>query len=256
MTQPSTMDPQALQDLEVTDNKGSKVGKVDVVFVDNITGRPEWAAVKTGIFGGHVTLVPLVNATANGDDLSVAYTKDAIKDAPHHDPDVELSAAEEAELLRYYGLSGAASAASTADSATADSDAADSDTDEAGTDEAMTRSEERMSVGTEQVITGTARLRKFIVTEQVTQTIPVSHEEIRVVHEPITDDNRGEAVSGAELTEDEHEIVLHAERPVVTTETVAVERVRLATETVASEQEVTGEIRKEQIEHVVDDAKR
>ncbi|MCW2546939.1 MAG: PRC-barrel domain protein [Mycobacterium sp.] len=235
MTQPATMNPEALQDLDVIDSEGSKVAKVNVVFVDSATGRPEWAAVKTGLFGGHVTLVPLVNASTSNDALSVAYTKDVIKDAPHHDPDVELSSVDEAELLRYYGLSAGNSGSTT--------------------DEAMTRSEERMAVGKEQVATGTARLRKYIVTEQVTQTVPVSHEEIRVVHEPITEENRGDALRGGELTEEEHEIVLHAERPVVTTETVPVERVRLATETVRSEQEVTGEVRKEQIDQVVDDSK-
>jgi uncharacterized protein (TIGR02271 family) len=243
MTQPTTMDPQALQDLEVIDNQGDKVGKVNVIFVDATTGQPEWAAVKTGMFGGHVTLVPLANAQVGSDELTVAYTKDAIKDAPNHDPDVELNSADEAELLGYYGLSatGAPSAGH--------------DTSGPNTDDAMTRSEERMAVGTEQVQTGTARLRKFIVTEQVTQTVPVSHEEVRVVHEPITDANRSDALAGGELTEEEHEVVLHAERPVVSTETVPVERVRLDTQTVQSEQEVTGDVRKEQIEQVVDDTR-
>jgi uncharacterized protein (TIGR02271 family) len=243
MTQPTTMDPQALQDLEVIDNQGDKVGKVNVVFVDATTGQPEWAAVKTGMFGGHVTLVPLTNAQVGSDEITVAYTKDAIKDAPNHDPDVELSSADEADLMRYYSLS-----ASGAPSA-------GQDTSGPNTDDAMTRSEERMAVGTEQVQTGTARLRKFIVTEQVTQTVPVSHEEVRVVHEPITDANRGDALAGGELTEEEHEVVLHAERPVVSTETVPVERVRLDTQTVQSEQEVTGDVRKEQIEQVVDDTR-
>jgi uncharacterized protein (TIGR02271 family) len=259
MTQPATMDPQALQDLEIIDNEGSKVGKVHVVFVDNASGQPEWAAVKTGLFGGHVTLVPLSNAQVGNDKITVAYTKDAIKDAPNHDPDVELSTSDEAELLRYYGLSatGAPSPVST-ETAGHDTDVRDTvghDTSGPNTDDAMTRSEERMSVGTEQVQTGVARLRKFIVTEQVTQTVPVSHEEIRVVHEPITDANRDDAMGGADLTEEEHEVVLHAERPVVTTETVPVERVRLDTETVQSEQEVTGEVRKEQIEQVSDDVR-
>jgi uncharacterized protein (TIGR02271 family) len=263
MTQPATMDPQALQDLEVIDNEGSKVGKVNVVFVDNTTGQPEWAAVKTGLFGGHVTLVPLSNAQVGDDKITVAYTKDAIKDAPNHDPDVELSTSDEAELLRYYGLS-ATGAPTTVSNDTVSDDAVSNRSDTVGqqavghdtsgpnTDDAMTRSEERMNVGTEQVQTGVARLRKFIVTEQVTQTVPVSHEEIRVVHEPITDANRDDAMRGADLTEEEHEVVLHAERPVVTTETVPVERVRLETETVRSEQEVAGEVRKEQIEQVSD----
>jgi uncharacterized protein (TIGR02271 family) len=252
MTQPATLDPQSLQDLEVIDNQGDKVGKVNVVFVDNATGRPEWTAVKTGLFGGHVTLVPLSNARVGSDQVTVAYTKDAIKDAPNHDPDVELSSADESELLRYYGLSvtGATNAETAGDAA--GHDALRHDTSGPNTDDAMTRSEERMAVGTEQVQTGTARLRKFIVTEQVTQTVPVSHEEVRVVHEPISEENRGDALRGGELTEEEHEVVLHAERPVVTTEPVPVVRVRLSTETVQSEQEVTGEVRKEQIEQVVD----
>ena len=115
----------------------------------------------------------------------------------------------------------------------------------------MTRSEERLRVGTEQVETGRARLRKYVVTEQQSVQVPVSREEVRVEREPITDTNRGDALSGAAITEEEHEVVLHAERPVVATEAVPVERVRLGTETVTEQETVTGEIRKEQIE--VDD---
>ncbi len=66
--------------------------------------------------------------------------------------------------------------------------------------------------------------------------------------EPITDANRGQAMTGGEITEEEHEVVLHAERPVVATEAVPVERVRLGTETVTEQQNVTGEVRKEQVE--------
>ena len=56
----------------------------------------------------------------------------------------------------------------------------------------------------------------------------------------------------SQLTEEEHEVTLKAERPVVTTETDAVERVRLGKETVASTETVSGEVRKEQVE-LVDD---
>ena len=121
------------------------------------------------------------------------------------------------------------------------------------TDDAMTRSEERLHVGTEQVETGQARLRKYIVSETVTQTVPVSHEEVVVEREPITDANRDAAMSGGELTEEEHEVTLHAERPVVAKETVPVERVRLGTETVTGTEQVSEEVRKEQIEEVTGD---
>ncbi len=112
----------------------------------------------------------------------------------------------------------------------------------------MTRSEERLNVGTQQVEAGRARLRKYVVTEKQTVNVPVSHEEVRVGREPITDANRDEAMTGGEITEEEHEVILHAERPVVATEAVPVERVRLGTETVAEQRNVTGEVRKEQIE--------
>ncbi len=121
------------------------------------------------------------------------------------------------------------------------------DTSGANTDEAMTRSEERLHVGTEKQEVGRARLRKHIVTEQKTVTVPVQREEVRIEREPITDENRGQAMSGGDLTEEEHEVILHEERPVVQKETVPVERVKLATEATTDHVEVNEEARKEQI---------
>src|SRR6201986_4466822 len=115
----------------------------------------------------------------------------------------------------------------------------------------MTRSEEQLRVGTESVPAGRARLRKYVVTENVTTTVPVSHEEVRLEREPITDANRDAALSGPDITEAEDEVELHAERPVVSKETVPVERVRLTTETVAGEEQVSKDVRKEQIEQPV-----
>ena len=122
------------------------------------------------------------------------------------------------------------------------------DTSGPTTDEAMTRSEERLHVGTESVQAGRARLRKYVVTENVTQTVPVSHEEVRVEREPITDANRDAALDGPAISEEEHEVTLNAERPVTEKEAVPVERVRLGTETVTEQAEVNDQVRKEQIE--------
>jgi uncharacterized protein (TIGR02271 family) len=115
-------------------------------------------------------------------------------------------------------------------------------------DDAMTRSEEELRVGTEKVERGRARLRKYVTTEEQTVTVPVTREEVRVEREPITDANRGDAVSGPDITESEHDVVLHEERPVVATEVRPVERVRLEKETVTDEQQVSGEVRKEHID--------
>ena len=112
----------------------------------------------------------------------------------------------------------------------------------------MTVSEERLNVGTQRREAGRARLRRYVVTENVTQTVPVQREEVRLEREPITEANRGAAVSGSEISEDEHEVVVHEERPVVQKETVPVERVRLGTETVTEQETVDGEVRKERVE--------
>jgi uncharacterized protein (TIGR02271 family) len=117
----------------------------------------------------------------------------------------------------------------------------------------MTRSEEQLHVGTEKQETGKARLRKHIVTETETVQVPVSREEVRVEREPITEANRGQAMAGGDLTEEEHEVTLTEERAVVTKEAVPVERVRLGTETVTDEQTVTEEVRKEQIDADTDE---
>ena len=122
------------------------------------------------------------------------------------------------------------------------------DTSGPTTDDAMTVSEERLNVGTERREAGRARLRKYVVTENVTQTVPVQREEVRVEREPITDANRDDALSGPGISEEEHEVVLHEERPVVDKETVAMERVRLDTETVTDQETVGGEVRKERVD--------
>jgi len=256
MPAPRTMNPDHLEGLQVLDSQGAKVGKVSTVFLDVENGKPEWAAVKTGMFGSHETLVPLVDASSTGDGLTVPYPKDMIKSAPHYDPDAELSNQQEADLFSHYGVpySGQTVTADTGAGvpASAPVQGGGRDSSPASTDDAMTRSEERLSVGTQQVEAGRARLRKHIVTETVTQTVPVSHERATVVREPITEANMPNAMDGPALSEEEHEVVLHAEQPVVTKETVPVERVRLATETVTEFQQVSEQVRKEQIEQVID----
>jgi uncharacterized protein (TIGR02271 family) len=112
----------------------------------------------------------------------------------------------------------------------------------------MTRSEEELKVGTAKRESGRARLRKYVVTENVTQTVPVQREEVRVEREPITDANVGDAMDGPAISEEEHEVVLHEETPVVEKQAVPKERVRLDKETHTEEQQISEEVRSEQIE--------
>ena len=116
------------------------------------------------------------------------------------------------------------------------------------TDDAMTRSEEELRVGTAERESGRARLRKYVVTEEVQQTVPVRREEVRVEREPITDGNVDQAVDGPEISEEEHEVVLHEEEPVVEKRTVPKERVRMEKDSRTDDVEVSEEVRKERID--------
>jgi uncharacterized protein (TIGR02271 family) len=243
------------------DSDGDKLGKVGQVYLDDQTGSPEWATISTGLFGTSETFVPLTDATVSNGTLRVPYEKAKVKDAPRVDADQgHLSPAEEEELYRYYGVGTGTTGYTDTTAGYTDTTVGHTETDTnrhgtAGhdtsgptTDDAMTRSEEQLRVGTERVEAGRARLRKFVVTENVTTTVPVSHEEVRIEREPITDANIGNALDGPAISEEEHEVVLHAERPVVAKEAVPVERVRLDTQTVTEQETVTDTVRKEQIE--------
>jgi uncharacterized protein (TIGR02271 family) len=122
------------------------------------------------------------------------------------------------------------------------------DTSGPTTDNAMTRSEEELRVGKTQQETGRVRLRKYVTTEQETHTVPVRKERAVVESEPITDANIGNATSGPELSDEEHEVVLNEEHATVEKTVTPVERVRLGTETVTEQDTVTEDVRKEHIE--------
>lgn len=226
------------------------IGKVGQVYLDDETGQPEWVTVNTGLFGTKESFVPLGNATAEGDTLRVPFAKDVVKAAPRVSTDGHLDEPDEAELHRYYGLEpaepvGDATLVGGVDEAAG---AVGHDTSGAVTDSAMTRSEEELKVGVARREASRARLRKYVVTEQQTLTVPVTREEVRVEREPITDANVGAALDGPAISEEEHEVVLHEEVPVVSTQARPVERIRLGTETVTEQQQVTGDVRKEQVE--------
>ena len=247
------------------DREGRKVGKIDDIYANDATGQPEWLTVDTGLFGTKSSFVPLRGAHQEGEDLQVPYTKDQIKDAASVDPDGHITPEEVEGLYRHYSLAFDDASRNTAPRGSGDGDAGragmaagtagmgearmgDREGRDASRDDAMTRSEEELHVGTESVETGRARLRKYVVTENVQTTVPVQHEEVRVEREPITDANRDAAYRGPEIAEGEHEVTLHEERPVVSKETVAKERVRLEADVVQDEEVVSGEVRKERIE--------
>jgi uncharacterized protein (TIGR02271 family) len=233
------------------DRNGDKIGKVDAVYLDEQTDKPEWALVNTGLFGTKSSFVPLAGASPQGEDVVVQVEAQQVNDAPKMDPDQELSEQQEAELFRHYGIDYTAEGSVTATEnapTTAGRDAVGRDTSGPTTDDAMTRSEEEIKVGTAQRERGRARLRKYVVTEQVQQTVPVRREEVRVEREPISEGNVDQALAGPDISEEEHEVVLHEEEVVVEKRTVPKERVRMEKDTVTDEAQISEQVRKEQIE--------
>jgi uncharacterized protein (TIGR02271 family) len=268
---------------------GQKIGDARHVYFDDATGRPEWVTVKTGMFGGGESFIPVNDAVLAEGHLEVPYTKDKIKTAPNVDVDAggHLSSREEHKLYDFYGMdwdeawqqyagrhadrqqAAAGQQAAPLVQETPGRQAPDRQAPKRPAQErqalrqqtaaseqkadprlanaAMTRSEEEMQVSLERRESGRVRLRKYVVTEEQQQTVPVRHEEARLVREPITEENRGQALSGKEISEAEQEVILHEDRPVVETKVVPKERVRLTTEEHTEQQTVRGAVRKEQI---------
>ena len=229
----------------LVDRDGDKIGKVDELYADRDSGRPEWALVTTGLLGTKKSFVPLHGATTTGEDVRVPVEKAQVKDAPSIDPDGELSESEEQQLFEHYGV-GYGSAENPATVAAGKPKGRDRSGPT--TDDAMTRSEEELRVGTERRERGRARLRKYVVTDHEQRTVPVRREEVRVEREPISKGNVDQALDGPAISEEEHEVVLHEERPVAETEVVPKERVKLATEEHTDEETVSADLRKERIE--------
>lgn len=294
-----------LQRSTVIDQDGDKVGKVGQVYLDDATGQPNWVTVNTGLFGGSETFIPLDEATQDGDDLRVPYTKAFIKDAPNLDADSHVDESQEDELYRYYGLQGggdqvrdgrdgrdgrvdgrdaaAAGAAGTAAGTANTGDRRDDlragdarhrdnaadgplsgdrregdlrdgdarhrdDVAAAGAargDDAnsVVRHEEEVNVGTERVQTGRARLRKHIVHDTETVTVPVEREEVEIVREPIA-----EGEHGGRLSDEDVEVTLSEERPVVEKDVVAKERVGLDKNVVRDQEQVQTDVAREEVD--------
>ncbi|GAA5060783.1 uncharacterized protein (TIGR02271 family) [Thermocatellispora tengchongensis] len=296
---------------QVYDPSGQKVGEVRHVYIDDVTGSPQWLGVRTGMFGTKETFIPTRGADIVSDHVTVSYEKSRIKDAPNVEADSagHLSAEEERELYRYYGIgwdesweranrpgaegwatgaayTGRGTETGTETGTTAGTGAgtgtgiggayagragerldrtdrldAGYPDDEAytgaayagaafpgaaGAEEAITRSEEQLQVGKERYESGHVRLHKYVTTEEEQVTVPVTHEEIRVVREPIGEGDIA-GPGGPEIAEAEYETTLYAERPVVSKRTVPVERVRAAKEEITENRTVTESVRKEHI---------
>jgi len=287
-------DPRELNGATVTGKQGTELGAVENVYVDEHTGRLEWAAVNTSLWGTDVSLVPLATARYEAGILHLPYDEAQVRSGPHYHPGRALSAADEQQLYDHYGIAYGgqspvaqpglgqvprpatplyqdrrrqtleypAQQPSPRDRGQAHHrvGTADGDPPNGTAGGEMIRSEEELHSSTETVITGKVRMRKHVVTEYRTITVAVSHDEVTLEWVPLTDPDQAAAGSEAPKPAEQHTpgeahtpdqrhyMILYAEEPVITVETVARERAWIAVTTVHEHQQVSGPVRKEHLE--------
>jgi hypothetical protein len=231
---------------------GEPLGAVRHFLADDRTGMPTWAAVRPDPSGPRLVVVPMAGARFADGGLRVPVRRELVEGAPPITTAEHLDPEEERLLRRHYGLEegrveGRDDRIDTATPGAARAPAGDG---------AMTRSEEQLQVRTEQVATTRVRLVKYVVTEEVQVTVPLRREEVRLEEVPLDapDPGPGESLApegrhaaapgGGGLPD---EIVLHREEPVISVRVVPAERVRLRTDVVQGQEQVTGRVQREQI---------
>lgn len=237
----------------IADADGRPYGSLEEVFVGRTSGRPEFGIVGLDAdSGGGRVAVPLTRAQQHEDgSLSLGVDPERVLDAPRVQRDVdEIPAGAGRLILDHFGMGGADELDDARqDDAHHDGEAETIafDADEGPAD--VVRSEEQLVVGTRAEATERVRVRKRVVTEDVTLTVTLRREELVIEREAIAP---GDVPAPTEfpLAEEgaEADFVLHAEEPVVTKRVVPVERVRLRRETTTEDVHVTETVRKELVD--------
>jgi uncharacterized protein (TIGR02271 family) len=227
----------------VYDNDGDKIGKVDEIFYDKQTRIPEWIGVGTGFFGAKRVLVPVKGSAPHDDGLMVAYPKEQVKDSPDIDED-EISQRCEADLARYYGLGYSKQRSQTGlVEGQRQPSRTGAERQSGSGQQSVTRAEEEVEVGKRPVEAGEARLKKWVETEPVALDVELQREVARVSRERID-----QPVGEHEFSEEEVEMPLHREKPVVQKQAVAKERVGLEKDVQTDTHTVRDEVKKERVE--------
>lgn len=235
------------------DVEGNKLGSVNDVYINDVTGQPDFVDVNHGLFNMSNSIVPLRGHTLQNGELRLAFSKDRIKDAPNLDVENHISDEQRAEFFRHYGVEAAedkaryqevpAPAPAAGRHAAEDRQAAAATTGEAE----MIRSEERLNVDKDVETTGNVSLRKYVVHDTETVEVPVEREEVRVERQPISGDEAAN-LRGQKLGDEEASVTLHEERIQVNKESVPVEKVSLEKDTIRDTETVTEDVAKERIE--------
>jgi uncharacterized protein (TIGR02271 family) len=273
----------------VVDEGGSKIGKVDDLFLDE-SDQPEYFGVKMGFLGTSSTLIPADMATINNEQgfIEVSQPKSTVQDGPAFDDDREITPEYENEVRSYYGLGPIESSGSYGDyeETNGHSGAGTTDSTTAGTvgsgmsmgdtetgefrehdrnqeglsqpgsdledeDELrVQRSEEELRAGTREREAGAMKVRKRVRTDREQIEVPTKHEQVTVERVPV----EGEATE-AQIGEDEVSVPVTEEEVVVDKRAVAKEEIRLRKDVVEDTETVEEDVRREEVE-VEDDTER
>ncbi len=163
------------------DDAGDKVGYVEYCYLDIDTEQPEWAAVNNGELASKSHLVPLVDAAMTREGLQLAFSRSQIAGAPELDLTVDLDGDDEAQLCDYYGLLYSRD---------------ESDTGLPARPTTLVVDDEVATVHRE---AGRARLRKHVVTETATTTVPPQYDtELVLGTRTVPEERRVETVTSDE----------------------------------------------------------
>jgi sporulation protein YlmC with PRC-barrel domain len=88
----------------IVGSDGKTLGKVEEIYLDDRTQKPEWATVSSGLLGGKSQFVPLAGASSDGDHVHARVTMNQVKNAPSVQHDRQLSEEEETRLFEHYGI--------------------------------------------------------------------------------------------------------------------------------------------------------
>jgi uncharacterized protein (TIGR02271 family) len=240
---------------DVVDRNGSKIGTLDCLWSDQ-SGEPAYVGVKTGWFLGKTHVVPAesVEVSETTGRIRLPYEEQRVKDAPTLDADSEMTPERENEVRSFYGLGAAApvampqqTAKSTHETTQRRPEATASGRTNRATPEQATiqLSEEQLKINKRQVELGGVRLRKVVRTEVVNQPVELRREEVVIERVPASEAHAGRQQA---FNEQEVYIPLRREEAVVDKEVRLREEVRARKAEVKDQQQVAGEVRREDVE--------
>jgi len=268
----------------VVDESGTKIGKVDDLFLDE-SDQPEYFGVKMGFLGTSSTLIPADITTIYNEQgfIEVSQTKSTVQDGPAFDDDREITPEYENEVRSYYGL-GPVESSGSYEETNGHSGAGTTDSTSAGTvgsgmsmgdtetgefrehdrnQEGLSqhgsdledelrgqRSEEELVAGTREREAGSVNVRKRVRNYREQIEVPTRREEVSVERVPVS----GEATE-AQIGGDEVSVPVVEDEVVVQKKPVAKEEIRVRKDVVNERQIVEEDVRREEVD-IEDDTRR